>query len=653
MKKSLLHIVPAVALMVCTFNLQVFSQANTTLSNLVAPTSVNQSLVPSATNSKSLGTSTAAWKDAWFMGKVNIGGSTTPTTMLDITPPTTSTGGINLKPNTGLLPATSEMRFSELTNNGANYVGFKAPSSITSNNIWTLPSADGTSGQLLATNGSGTLSWASPTGITGLTSNFIPKWNGTSLVDGTLYDNGEKIGLGIVSPLAFLHISKSGDIDHPHIWLKEVSTDGYARIYLSSFSNVIGDETKWKILARTSTTSENNQFYIQQVRNISGNYVGYNRFFIDYDGKTGIGTAIPTAKLHVNTDFAGNAFQVGPETGTPRFVVDGTGRSGFNVADPNARVHVNSDAGEDALRVQVNNTTKLYVSSNGGVAVGVATTPPVNGLYVAGSVGLGTTAPAVKLHILGNDEVMRIDGTNPYIQLFNSGVAKSYIQQTGDDFRLGTVGTNTGGKVQFTAGSSTVMTLKSNGKVGIGTTTPSALLHLKGSNELMRLDGTDAYIDFYNSSAQKAFIQCSGNNLKIASNLGNITFGNNVTGDQLFILSDGRIGMGTSTPKTGYKLSVEGKVACRELKVETAAWPDYVFESDYKLLPLHELEHFIASNNHLPGIPSAEELETDGISVGDMQNKMMQKIEELTLYVIALQKQNAALSDQVNALEAK
>ena len=183
---------------------------------------------------------------------------------------------------------------------------------------------------------------------------------------------------------------------------------------------------------------------------------------------------------------------------------------------------------------------------------------------------------------------MRIDGTNPYIQLFNSTVAKSYIQQTGDDFRLGTVGTNSGGKVQFTAGTSTVMTLKSNGKVGIGTTTPSALLHLKGSNELMRLDGTDAYIDFYNSSAQKAFIQCSGNNLKIASNLGNITFGNNVTGDHLFILSDGRIGMGTSTPKTGYKLSVEGKVACRELKVETASWPDYVFESDYKLLPLHE-----------------------------------------------------------------
>ncbi|MBK9731471.1 MAG: hypothetical protein IPO83_09295 [Chitinophagaceae bacterium] len=653
MKKTLLHNALAVTIMVFGCNMHAFSQANTSLSNLVSPTSVNQSLIPSTTNSKSLGTSAAAWKDGWFMGKLSIGGTVSPTTMLDITPPTTSTGGINLKPNSALIPSTSEIRFSELTSNGTNYVGFKSPSSIIANKIWILPAADGTSGQLLATNGSGTLSWASPSGISGLTTNFIPRWNGSSLVDGSLYDNGDKIGLGTVAPTAFLQLSKSGDADHPHIWVKEVSTDGYARIYLSSFSNLIGDETKWKILGRTSQTDENNQFYIQQVRNINGSYEGSTRFFIDYDGKMGLGTSVPAAKVHINTDYVGDEFIVGPETGTPHFIVDALGKGGFNVTDPNAQLHVNSDAGEDALRVQVNNTTKLFVSSNGGVSVGGNITPPTNGLYVTGNVGLGTSAPAVKLHINGTDEVLRLDGTNPYIQLFNSAVAKSYLQQTGDDFRLGTVGSNTSGKVQFTAGSSTVMTLKSSGKVGIGTASPSVLLHLKGSNGLLRLEGTDAYIDFNNSSTQKAFIQCTGNNLKIASNSGSIIFGNNVTGDQLFILSDGRIGMGTSTPKSGYKLSVEGKVACRELKVETASWPDYVFENDYKLLPLHELEHFISSNNHLPGIPSAQELEADGISVGDMQNKMMQKIEELTLYVIALQKQNATLADKVNSLEVK
>lgn len=91
----------------------------------------------------------------------------------------------------------------------------------------------------------------------------------------------------------------------------------------------------------------------------------------------------------------------------------------------------------------------------------------------------------------------------------------------------------------------------------------------------------------------------------------------------------------------------EGKVVCRELKVETATWPDYVFEKDYHLLSLPELENFISENNHLPGIAPASEMQADGISVGEMQTKLMEKIEELTLYVIDLQKQNNDLQKQV------
>src|SRR6185295_10675617 len=144
MKKQFLQNLLMVSAMVLTFNLQSFSQdANTSLSNLTSPTSVNQSLVPSTTNTKNLGSSSLAWKDGWFMGKLSIGGTATPTTMLDITPPTTSSGAINLRPNSAAFPSTGDLRFSELTSNGSNYVGFKAPSSISSNRIWILPSADG------------------------------------------------------------------------------------------------------------------------------------------------------------------------------------------------------------------------------------------------------------------------------------------------------------------------------------------------------------------------------------------------------------------------------------------------------------------------------------------------------------------------------
>jgi hypothetical protein len=100
------------------------------------------------------------------------------------------------------------------------------------------------------------------------------------------------------------------------------------------------------------------------------------------------------------------------------------------------------------------------------------------------------------------------------------------------------------------------------------------------------------------------------------------------------------IGTSITTPST-YKLGVGGRILCEELKVklQSSGWPDYVFSKDYHLQPLEEVEHFIRTNNHLPNIPSAQVIEKEGIEVGDMQRRMMEKIEELTLYVIELKKE--------------
>ena len=95
---------------------------------------------------------------------------------------------------------------------------------------------------------------------------------------------------------------------------------------------------------------------------------------------------------------------------------------------------------------------------------------------------------------------------------------------------------------------------------------------------------------------------------------------------------------------TGYKLAVSGKVICEELKVKlSGSWPDYVFDQDYKLPGLEEVEQYIKEHKHLPNIPAAAEIETNGMEVGEMQKKMMEKIEELTLYVIELKKELALL----------
>jgi len=98
------------------------------------------------------------------------------------------------------------------------------------------------------------------------------------------------------------------------------------------------------------------------------------------------------------------------------------------------------------------------------------------------------------------------------------------------------------------------------------------------------------------------------------------------------------------------KLVVGGTVYAREVKVEVNAGADHVFKPEYNLKPLAEVETFIQENNHLPEIPSEKQMQQDGLNVNEFQIKLLQKIEELTLYVIELKKENATIKEQLNNL---
>ena len=91
----------------------------------------------------------------------------------------------------------------------------------------------------------------------------------------------------------------------------------------------------------------------------------------------------------------------------------------------------------------------------------------------------------------------------------------------------------------------------------------------------------------------------------------------------------GNVGIGTTTPKE--KLSVNGNIRAKEIKVETANWPDYVFAKDYALPSLKETEQHIQEKGHLPGIPSAQEVKSNGVDLGELNAKLLKKIEEMTL----------------------
>tara|TARA_R110000796_G_scaffold250650_1_gene380099 strand:+ start:801 stop:1820 length:1020 start_codon:yes stop_codon:yes gene_type:complete len=121
------------------------------------------------------------------------------------------------------------------------------------------------------------------------------------------------------------------------------------------------------------------------------------------------------------------------------------------------------------------------------------------------------------------------------------------------------------------------------------------------------------------------------------------------TGKKLYINGDsqitGSMGIGTNDTK-GYNLAVAGKAVAEEIKVMIqSSWPDFVFESEYKLPSLLEVEKHIKKTGHLMNIPSAKEVEENGIFLGEMNSKFLQKIEELTLYAIEQEKKIIALEE--------
>lgn len=218
------------------------------------------------------------------------------------------------------------------------------------------------------------------------------------------------------------------------------------------------------------------------------------------------------------------------------------------------------------------------------------------------------------------------DGVNARIESVGRPL---YLTSYGSSIKMGISGGNT-------------LTI-SGSSVGIGTTAPENLLHLHGN----------AVAGFTNSvtgdsNSDGLFI----GNATVSSKdfdvwnyeASDLRFGTNNT-EQLRIKPSGNIGIGTSVQSE--KLSVNGNIKAKKIIVSQTGWPDYVFHTSYVLRPLKEVEQFIQKNKHLPDLPSAEEVEQNGISVGDNQALLLKKIEELTLYIILQGKEIEMLKQKI------
>lgn len=267
-----------------------------------------------------------------------------------------------------------------------------------------------------------------------------------------------------------------------------------------------------------------------------------------------------------------------------------------------------------------------------------------------GNVGIGTTNPTSKFTVRGGIHMQETDDPNLRLSM---GYYKSASVEYSFLNSLDWGGLNGKNLVLNSRASNDAW-----GNVGIGPLVPIQALDIGG-----RLNVRKGVIQNYDPANPilvngtedlGLYSTRQGFNIRIVTKQAPIQFYTNglfapVGGEipAMQITQNGNVGIGTLTTDATYLLSVKGKIRAEEIRVQTG-WADFVFKPEYKLLSLSELESYIKENGHLPEIPSEQEVTENGVELGNISAKLLQKIEELTLYVIEQQKEINYLKETIN-----
>ncbi len=306
-------------------------------------------------------------------------------------------------------------------------------------------------------------------------------------------------------------------------------------------------------------------------------------------------------------------------------------------------------------RVSLIDTYEMYYKSQGAHRWFINELADVNTpdmiLSSDGDLGLGISAPDSKFHIT-NGYAASLSGKG-YMQLGLTNAAN--IVMDPNEVQARSNGAASTLFLQYWGGNLSLCNSTNTG-VGIGNSSPVSKLHITG--------GVDASL-----TTQGYLVTGAISSTNIVMDDNEIMARNNGAPSPFYVqhdagnlllcgLENGQVGIGISSeanlPSSEYLLAVDGKIISEEIRVELSGnWPDYVFESNYALKPLDVLKHEISISGHLPGLPSAKKVEEEGFELGDMQRRLLEKIEELTLYVIELHNANKELTQEVELLKSK
>ena len=337
---------------------------------------------------------------------------------------------------------------------------------------------------------------------------------------------------------------------------------------------------------------------------------------------------------------------------------------GFLVGINGINAILNQQENADLI-FKTNATNRAVIKNNGYVGIGIMNPAHILHVHGSGTTGGGTTGggglstAALSRQGQGTEsKLLPIGHITPIayaaIQLTNNTTGTSATDGLLFEVKSknATINLQEKGSITFRNANDVSMYISKEHNVGIGVTNPEGKLEIKG-NVIIR--NSLKSLQLFNGNSRFSFVVPHIYQAQTEGFQGLGIYDEVHQQYRITVTNEGKVGIGTTTPRE--KLTIKGKILSEEnivvLDANTSSYPDYVFEDNYSLMNLSELDKYIEKNNHLPEIPTADQVKKDGLKLAEMNIKLLKKIEELTLYTIKQQKEIDRQKEIIKSLEKR